>query len=202
MSIKPLITVPSAVGRGALDELAGVPWETLKHAYGKGRIERRGRNPLTGETIVSCTPSPDEILRSLVADDADERDEALNDGLFAVLWHQGSIYDATAYAVPFLAALAADAAVPARDAIVTMLLLVARSACSDEGDVDDEKCDNEVALTRRAFQSSAQHLSTMIDVGPAAFADAGRVLVHTMARRFELSDEIECAIDSALESLS
>ncbi len=64
-----------------LDELDDVAWDRLGHAYG------------------AATDVPG-ILREVAAGDADALSE-----LFGNIWHQGTVYEATAYAVPFLVEL-------------------------------------------------------------------------------------------------
>ena len=61
-----------------LDKLDEIPWDRLSHAYGE------------------ATDVPD-ILRALAGGDEDALDD-----LFGNIWHQGTVYEATAYAVPFL----------------------------------------------------------------------------------------------------
>ena len=72
-----------------MDRLDSIPWKDLKHAYG------------------SAEDVPD-LLRSLRAASPDN---AYDEGsplwcLFGNIWHQGTIYEATSYAVPFLLELA------------------------------------------------------------------------------------------------
>jgi hypothetical protein len=64
-------------------DLGAVGWAGLTHAYGSA----------------SDVPA---LIRSLVAPDADERSKALQ-GLFSAIYHQGTVYRASAPAVPFLA---------------------------------------------------------------------------------------------------
>ena len=61
-----------------LDTLDSIPWANLTHAYG------------------SATDVPQILL-----DLADSSEEAVNE-LFGNIWHQGTVYEATAYAVPYL----------------------------------------------------------------------------------------------------
>ncbi|MEE1737829.1 hypothetical protein PUR49_15145 [Streptomyces sp. BE147] len=68
-------------------ELDARPWADYEHAYG------------------SAADVPD-CLRALAGDDEEAADEALGD-LYASILHQGSVYEASAQAVPFLARLAA-----------------------------------------------------------------------------------------------
>lgn len=58
-----------------------VPWDRLQHAFGAAR-------------------DVPQILRAI----ADGDDEALNE-LFGNIWHQGTVYEATPFAVPFVAEL-------------------------------------------------------------------------------------------------
>ncbi|MGY3678806.1 hypothetical protein ACVWXU_002429 [Streptomyces sp. TE33382] len=68
-------------------DLDARPWADYEHAYG------------------SAADVPD-FLRALAGDDEEAADEALGD-LYASILHQGSVYGASAQAVPFLARLAA-----------------------------------------------------------------------------------------------
>lgn len=69
------------------DDLDAQPWAAYEHAYG------------SAEDVPDC-------LRALAGDDKDAADAALGD-LYASILHQGSVYEASAKAVPFLARLAA-----------------------------------------------------------------------------------------------
>ncbi len=66
----------------AFDGLDDVPWARLKHAYGE------------------ASDVPGQI-RDLLSENAEERDEALHE-LFGNIWHQGTVYEATRHALPFL----------------------------------------------------------------------------------------------------
>lgn len=68
-----------------LERLDEIPWASLHHAYG---------------------PAGDVpgALRSLVHSDEASRREAI-DLLYSSIWHQGTIYEATSHAVPFLVEL-------------------------------------------------------------------------------------------------
>lgn len=71
----------------ALDGLDARPWSSLSHAYG------------------SAGDVPD-LLRDLTGADVDAADEALSE-LYGSVLHQGTVYAASAEAVPFLAEIAA-----------------------------------------------------------------------------------------------
>ena len=76
---------------GGLDEIR---WDELTHAYGNA----------------SDVPG---LLRQLAASDPATVSPALG-ALFGNIWHQGTVYQATAPAVPFLLELVADPAGRAR----------------------------------------------------------------------------------------
>ncbi len=101
-------------GQFVLSAFAGAtrPWSA---ACGSA-VDRPTR---TGDT-------PDEI-RLLRAADSDLRKDAL-ERLASSICHQGSVYPASAAAVPFLARLALDPTQPDRSGIVRLLAMVARGA--------------------------------------------------------------------------
>lgn len=84
-----------------LNDLELVPWQSLRHAFGDAREVPR-------------------LLRALSSSEREQRQTALKD-LFACLLHQGSVYEATARAVPFLFELLADPATPERSWIAFLL---------------------------------------------------------------------------------
>jgi hypothetical protein len=90
-----------------LDGLDQIPWNNLAHAYG---------------------PADDvpELLRAMQTAPPDLRGE---DSplwqLFGNIYHQGTVYEATSYAVPYLIGLAADAETPDRIGILSLLASIA-----------------------------------------------------------------------------
>jgi hypothetical protein len=105
MSVAPGIVDAVSGGGDVLAGLEEVDWAGLRHAYG---------------------PAGDVpgLLRALVSGSPAERRHAVH-GLYGNIFHQGSRYEATAYAVPFLARLALDPRAPQRDAIVYLLVALA-----------------------------------------------------------------------------
>ncbi|MFC4043584.1 hypothetical protein ACFO1B_34610 [Dactylosporangium siamense] len=88
-----------------LDGLEDVDWACLEHAYGP------------------ATDVPDH-LRGLLAPEAEDRRRALS-GLYGDICHQGTRYEASAPAVPFLLELLADPATPDRAAIAGLVAGIA-----------------------------------------------------------------------------
>lgn len=68
-----------------LEKLDDIDWGSLTHAYGP------------------ATDVP-QMLRGLLTAEGEER-EYVWDDLWTTIWHQGTVYEATAYAVPFLVEL-------------------------------------------------------------------------------------------------
>jgi hypothetical protein len=84
-----------------LEGLDSIDWSKLTHAYGEA----------------SDVPG---LLRQLASEDASERKEAIYE-LHGGIWHQGTIYEATAHAVPFLIELLPYPGVPDKEHILTLL---------------------------------------------------------------------------------
>lgn len=82
-----------------------VDWSALTHAHG---------------------PAGDVpgALRALLSDDEDARMQACGH-LHETLWHQGTVYPASAAVVPLLCALLTDPAVPDRRCVLSLLLAIA-----------------------------------------------------------------------------
>jgi hypothetical protein len=88
-----------------LENLDKISWKKLKHAYGEA----------------ADVPG---LIRKLASKDIKDREDALW-YLYGNIWHQGTVYEATSYAVPFLIELLENP-VPDRDKI---LLYLAELAC-------------------------------------------------------------------------
>lgn len=83
-------------------ELDQVPWHTLAHAYG-------------------CAEDIPELIEALYQDDCETADEAIHE-LYGNIHHQGTVYPASAPAIPFLTHAVRHA--PHRRAELLMLLAV------------------------------------------------------------------------------
>ncbi len=87
-----------------LENLDEIPWEKLEHAYGEAKD----------------VPG---LIRKLASKDIKEREDALW-YLYGNIWHQGTVYEATSFAVPFLIELLENP-VPDKDKILVYLSNVA-----------------------------------------------------------------------------
>src|SRR5581483_764733 len=89
-----------------LDGLDAVAWSSLTHAYGRA----------------SDVPG---LIRDLAYDRAETRRAAMGK-LYGNIWHQGTVYEATGFAVPFLIELVESISVQERDRILVFLAHLAR----------------------------------------------------------------------------
>jgi len=94
--------VPRADFQSRLDAFS---WESVRHAYG----------------LATDVPG---LIRALQSADANVRSEALHE-LYGNIWHQGTVYDATAHVVPFLIELSVDETQPERREILRLLSFLA-----------------------------------------------------------------------------
>ena len=88
-----------------LEGLDHVDWANLYHAYGP------------------ATDVPG-LIRALASPNPEARERA-RDRLYLNIWHQGTRWQASAYAVPFLLELLGDPATPDRLPILHLLLALA-----------------------------------------------------------------------------
>ena len=91
--------------------LDDVPWGMLAHAYG------------TADDVP-------KVLRAIASGDADTAAEAV-DELFCNIWHQGTVYEATPYAVPFLARMAV-AGLATADLVQLLGLIAEKTSNADD----------------------------------------------------------------------
>lgn len=91
-----------------LEGLDEVPWHTLSHAYG-----------LDYDVA--------QLLRVLASESPEARWEAFL-GLHSTIYHQGTVYEATPYTVPFLIRLFDAPETPEREPIAFLLILLGNAA--------------------------------------------------------------------------
>jgi hypothetical protein len=99
----------------AIDE---INWSRLQHAYGEA----------------SDVPG---LLRGLVSVDKAVRMEALY-GLCGTIWHQGTVYEASPYAVPFLLEMLKSSEVPEKAGIAMLVAELANGSASLELFADED----------------------------------------------------------------
>ncbi|WP_415953808.1 HEAT repeat domain-containing protein [Streptomyces sp. KLOTTS4A1] len=97
-----------------INELDGVDWASMSHAYGPAY-----------EVPV--------WLREMVSSDPEVRNKAFGD-FYGAAHHQGDVYPCTAASLPFLFAAADDPATPDRAAVVELLLSIGREAADHDLD--------------------------------------------------------------------
>ena len=88
-----------------LEQLDEVAWASLSHAYG------------------SAEDVPD-LLRALASPDRARRERARSE-LYSNIFHQGTRWEATSYAVPFLLELCAAPAMPDRHQLIELVAALA-----------------------------------------------------------------------------
>jgi hypothetical protein len=158
---------PTGIGLSVLDELDEVPWDQLDHAYGKG---------ITGDDLHHDVAAS---LRELWDDPA----EAFR-ALYANICHQGmTVYEATAFTVPFLAAIAAgeeDHRTPS-DLRAELVILIAHIALASSYTTEDGSSagsfgPNVAEDIRAALTGSNEHLEIA-----ATHDEALRLLLERIA---------------------
>src|SRR5258708_18158617 len=99
---------PMAISKQSLrmlDGLAAIDWGGLCHAYGDA-------DDVPG------------ALRSLLSPDPKAREQAIGE-VYGSIWHQGTVYSASAAAVPFLYELLTAPEVPGKPEIAHLLACIA-----------------------------------------------------------------------------
>jgi len=88
-----------------LEQLDSIDWASLHHCYG------------SAENIP-------QLLRSLLSEDEEIRKEALWE-LFGNIHHQGTVYEASSYAIPFLVEILDDPNCQVKDDVICLLACIA-----------------------------------------------------------------------------
>lgn len=166
------VFVPSGEGRAALAELDRVAWAELHHAYGRG---------VTGP---GETHDVRAALARLGADDDEAVPSAVH-ALFSNVCHQGTIYEVTAHAVPFIAAVASDAALWVGDVRELVALLgeiaIASSFETDDGTMSGSFGDDVAESTRAAIRACASRLAQAGSVHAPVAAATNAIAALAMA---------------------
>jgi hypothetical protein len=187
-----------ALGFAALDELDRVPWKVLDHAYGHGILSERLNENVPGS------------LRALAAADPLP---ALN-ALWSNISHQETVYEATAYAVPFVAAIAAAPTFSRRLELVQMLASIALSSSfsTEDGSFSGAFGEGVADLIREALVKSEPAMRAAAELDPVippvvdallALASAEpvtrEVCEHTRSAMVQLEKERLARVERAAE---
>jgi hypothetical protein len=169
-------------------ELGNVPWPDLNHAY--LHLPDEPENAI-GRDVALC-------LRRLyegqeIAADAVE-------WLYGNIWHQGTIYHATAYAVPFLAAIVAgdDIERSLRAELARMIgrIAIASSFDAPTGSHSGAWGENVAQLTREALVASHSLLSEAASRDPALLSLTMAIQAYAALPSQTTVDELtRCASD-------
>jgi hypothetical protein len=138
------VHVPSGTGPGALDELDRVAWGELDHAYGTGKVGDALHEDVKA-SLKGLANTPDESLFALSCN----------------VVHQGTIYEATAHAVPFMAAVAAgDVRSALRRELAVLLghIAIASTFEAIDGGHSGSHGADVGETTRKALAASDKHL--------------------------------------------
>src|SRR5579859_3280913 len=162
-----------------LSTLDHVPWSQLQHAYGSAEDVPR-------------------LLRGLASLDATKRKKAIH-ALYGNIWHQGTVYEATAYAVPFMLELLHDPNVQDKAQILVLLVNLANGHSYldvhqhlirfDQSDTEgmrsaewQAQLARELSWVRAAHDAVCQGIPTYLDllgaVDPEVRAAAAYTLAH------------------------
>lgn len=173
-----------------MEELNQVDWNRLQHAYGKGVVPLAAVNVSLG--IAGDVAGSIAALR-------DDPSFAIGDGLYSNICHQGTVYEATAHAVPFIAAVAAGN-VPEGIRVPLLALLgeisIGGSFIARDGSHAGSYGDHVDVLITDSLATSMPRLSTVRTPKLVALIQAIQSLLvdSTDAHR----DAVESAIDFAL----
>ncbi|MEU6720261.1 hypothetical protein ABZ897_53160 [Nonomuraea sp. NPDC046802] len=118
----------------AFDGIDDIAWDSLKHAYG------------------SAEDVP-QALRDAVGEDDELAEEAL-EHLFGSVYHQGTLYPATPWAVPFVARLAVDPGTRRREHLLSLLAVIAAT---------DDATAQVLADVRAALARETRRLLPLLD---------------------------------------
>lgn len=157
--------VPAATGHAALAELDRVAWHELAHCYGTGKVGTHLTGDLRATLALLATPDPACVELGLGT-------------LWANACHQGTIYPATAHAVPFVAAFAAgDVWAGWRRQAVVLLghIAIASSFESVDGSTSGFYGDDVGDDTRAAFRACAALLAQIATHAPTLAAGVAAI---------------------------
>lgn len=184
-----------------MDGLDEIPWCQLSHAYG------------TAEDVPV-------LLRELqTASPKLKGEEHPIWHLFGNIWHQGTVYEATSYAVPFLIRLARDPQTPDRISVLNLLEAIARGTSYhavhegilkylDGSRFDQAECDRKKTLelewVSKAHAAVLAGFEIFVEItrdeSDVRYA-AAHVLVSLLVRRAEIVAVLQGLLDTETRPL-
>lgn len=153
-----------------LVDLESAPWANIQHAYGP------------------ASDIPD-LLRALTSRDAAAREKARCE-LCGNIWHQHTVYEATAYAVPFLIRMLGDAQTPDRKWLGTYLVLLYWALTGEP---------RHIASTRAAVQAGAPTYVNLLRSGTSGEKLVATYLLGAIGQWQTMSDDDELAVYEEVE---
>jgi len=146
--------------------LNDVPWANIKHAYGP------------------AVDVPD-LISALVSSDVEVRGTAWYE-LHGNLWHQGTIYEATAYAVPFFLQLLKSEVVPNKHEILIYLarLFLGRSYW----DVHKELTSSLQEVTKPQFAETLRTELSWVDATKQAIRTGKKTYLTAPGEGYRIKD--------------
>ena len=165
-----------------LEGLDKINWSKIHHCFGP------------------ATNLPD-LLRNLASPDQEVVDHTIPE-LFHTIWHQGTVYEASAYAVPFLYELAASSEVLDRCSVLELIGFISRGCQSLEdknGWRDNKNFQREMKWSKAANKAALEGLNLALEwlKDPEfRFRIAAAYLLSTFP---ESRPTVQPAIEAALE---
>lgn len=128
-----------------LEGLDRIDWSQLSHAYGE------------------ASDVPD-LIRTIAYGNTSEKDEAYN-SLYGNIWHQGTVYEATAYTVPFFIEMLDNPNVDGKDGILELLQLLASGSGYLEvhQHLDDNPKQIDSERNRKIIEKEVNHVKRAYD---------------------------------------
>jgi hypothetical protein len=177
-----------------MPELDEIPWKALQHAYGSAEdvpgLLRALRDP------------------AFIAADSDEEPLWY---LYGNIWHQGTVYEATSYAVPFLIDIAADASTPDRAGVLNLLGEIANgsSYCAAHESMHNEagaeqeyeqRKNRELEWVRAAHAAVAKGFDTFVELTKDPAKEVQIAAAYVLSRLPERSQQTGKVLRAMLEN--
>lgn len=176
-----------------LEGLDAVPWATLTHAYGSAADVPQ---------LIRELAAPSRDLKHEVASN---EDSAL-DALFSNIYHQGTVYEATSYAVPFLIELVAHPSTADRSGILCLLAAIANgnSFLAVHGAalnmvMSEEELSLELSVVEKARHAVYEGFGVITDLLLTESAELRLAAAHVLAQFPERASDVAPLLRRSLQ---